>query len=129
VENTLSWPLIHAARLHGERIATRGGPAPLTYHELARRVGALGAGLERLGVQRGDVSPCSPRLRRHLECWLAISAHGRILNDLNIRLAPPSSPTCSTTASRGSCSSMRRCRHRPRAARALPAAGAAGLPR
>lgn len=88
MENTLSWPLIHAARYHGERIATRGGPEPLTYRELARRVGALGAGLQRLGVERGGVvAVLAENSRRHLECWLAISAHGRILNDLNIRLA------------------------------------------
>jgi long-chain acyl-CoA synthetase len=88
VENTLSWPLEHAARLHGDRLATLGGPEPVTYRELKRRVGGLGAGLERLGLQRGSVAAVlAENSRRHLECWLGVPAHGRVLNDLNIRLA------------------------------------------
>ena len=89
MENTLSWPLVHAARLYGERIATRGSPGPLTYRDLAHRVGGLGTGLARLGLQPASVvAVLAENSWRHLECWLGIPAHGRILNDLNIRLAP-----------------------------------------
>jgi long-chain acyl-CoA synthetase len=87
VENTLSWPLDHAARLHGDRLAFAGDP-PVTYRELRRRIGGLGSALERLDVARGAVAGVlAENSREHLECWLGIPTHGRVLNDLNIRLA------------------------------------------
>jgi long-chain acyl-CoA synthetase len=89
VENTLSWPLVHAARLHADNVATRGAPGPLSYRDLARRIGGLGAGLARLGLAPGSVAAVlAQNSWRHLECWLGIPAHGRVLNDLNTRLAP-----------------------------------------
>ena len=55
MENTLNWPLDHAVRLHAERPATLGGERPVTYRQLKRRIGGLGAGLERFGLGRGAV--------------------------------------------------------------------------
>jgi long-chain acyl-CoA synthetase len=75
----LSWPLTRAASLYGDAPAVGG----LSYGELARRVGALGAALE--GERIGWLGANSPA---HLEAWLAVPAFGRVLVDLNFRLAP-----------------------------------------
>ena len=79
----LSWPLARAAQLHGARTAVRDGDRTVTYAELARQVDALGAALPagHIGVLAANSLP-------HLECWLAIPAHGRVIVDLNHRLAP-----------------------------------------
>src|SRR3954470_6355153 len=77
----LSWPLQRAATQYGNRTAVAG----LTYAELARRVGALGAALGDLGARVGYLGANS---LAHLEAWLAVPAYGGVLVDLNYRLAP-----------------------------------------
>src|SRR5687768_925707 len=75
----LSWPLARAASLYGDAPAVAG----LTYGELARRVGALGAALESERIGWLGANSLA-----HLEAWLAVPAFGRVLVDLNFRLAP-----------------------------------------
>jgi long-chain acyl-CoA synthetase len=85
----LDWALQRAAALKRGHTAVIDGETRLTYEQLARRVGALTAGLARLGVGRGDVvAVLSLNSHRHLECWLGIPRSGAVLNDLNFRLAP-----------------------------------------
>ena len=82
----LGWPLERAARLHGGEVAVIDGGQWVTYAELARRVGALGAALDVApGARVGYLGANS---LAHLECWLAVPASGRVLVDLNYRLAP-----------------------------------------
>jgi long-chain acyl-CoA synthetase len=51
-------------------------------------VGALGASLQALGVGTGGrVGFLGVNSLAHLECWLAVPAFGRVLVDLNFRLA------------------------------------------
>ncbi len=84
----LGWPLRHAAQLYGGSVAVIDGPRALTYRELAGRVRALGAGLAELSVARGDrVGFLGVNSLSHLECWLGAPASGRVLVDLNFRLA------------------------------------------
>ncbi len=86
----LGWPLRRAAQLHGGSVAVIDGRRSLTYAELARRVGALDSGLERAAVARGArVGFLGVNSLAHLECWLGVPASGRVLVDLNFRLAPP----------------------------------------
>jgi long-chain acyl-CoA synthetase len=77
----LSWPLQRAATQYGNTPAVAG----LTYAELARRVGALGAALGGLGARVGYLGANS---LAHFEAWLAVPAYGGVLVDLNYRLAP-----------------------------------------
>ncbi len=84
----LRWPLERAARVHGPSVAVSGAGRSLTYAELAERVTALGAALATLGVQPGDrVAFLGVNSLAHLECWLGVPAAGRVLVDLNTRLA------------------------------------------
>ena len=87
---SLDWVLDRAAEIHAARPAVADGPVHLTYAELAGRVRGLGSGLHDLGLVEGDVVGClSLNTHQHLECWLGLPYHGFVLNDLNIRLAPP----------------------------------------
>ncbi len=84
----LRWPLQRAARVHGESPAVTSAGRSLTYAELAARVDALGAALAGLGVAGGErVAFLGVNSLAHLECWLAVPAAGRVLVDLNTRLA------------------------------------------
>jgi long-chain acyl-CoA synthetase len=84
----LSWPLARAAASHGEMTAVAAGGRKLTYRELARRVGGLGAALEALGVGTGErVGFIGVNSLAHVECWLGVPAFGRVFVDLNYRLA------------------------------------------
>jgi long-chain acyl-CoA synthetase len=84
----LSWPLRRAARLHGDAPAVTAGERTLPYAELADRVGRLGAALDRLGVLPGErVGYLGANSLAHHECWLGVPAFGRVLVDLNFRLA------------------------------------------
>jgi long-chain acyl-CoA synthetase len=90
MHGTLAWPLEHAARPHGDRLAVIDGSRRLTYRELHDRVRRLGAGLETLGLAPGAVvGALLGNSLEHLEAWLAVPAHGRVLNTLNTRLAVP----------------------------------------
>ena len=82
----LGWPLERAARLYGGEVAVVDGERSVTYAELARRAGAIGAALD---VEPGGrVGYLGANSLAHLECWLAVPASGRVLVDLNYRLAP-----------------------------------------
>jgi long-chain acyl-CoA synthetase len=88
VSGSLSWPLQHALQVHGERTAVIDGERRLTYRELGERVSHLGGALERLRVLPGAfVGTLAGNTAAHLECWLAVPAHGRVINSLNHRLA------------------------------------------
>jgi long-chain acyl-CoA synthetase len=84
----LRWPLERAARVHGDAVAVTAADGSLTYAELAARVQALATALAGLGVQPGDrVAFLGVNSLAHLECWLGVPACGRVLVDLNTRLA------------------------------------------
>ena len=83
----LSWPLERAARLYGEKTALVDGERSVTYAQLSRRVGGLGAALDQLGVAGGGrVGVLAPNSLAHAEWWLGVPAFGRVLVDLNFRL-------------------------------------------
>ena len=83
----LSWPLRRAAQLHGSRPAITASGRTIDYATLARRVGALGAALDELGVGTGErVGYLGVTSLAHLEAWLGVPAFGRVLVDLNTRL-------------------------------------------
>ncbi len=84
----LSWPLRRAARLYPESVAVIEGERSVTYGALLRRVGAIGSGLDELAVAPGGrVGFLGLNSLAHLECWLGVPAAGRVLVDLNFRLA------------------------------------------
>jgi long-chain acyl-CoA synthetase len=84
----LGWPLRRAAQLYGDSPAVIDGRRSVTYGELARRVAALGSALEELSVPAGErVGFLGVNSLAHLECWLGVPAAGRVLVDLNFRLA------------------------------------------
>jgi long-chain acyl-CoA synthetase len=84
----LSWPLQRAAALRGGAIAVTCAGRSVTYAQLAERVAGLHAGLESLGVAAGErVAYLGANSLAHLECWLGVPAAGRVLVDLNVRLA------------------------------------------
>ena len=64
------------------------GERSLTYAQLAARVGAVGAALDDLDLGEGArIGFLGVNSIAHLECWLAVPAFGRVLVDLNFRLA------------------------------------------
>ncbi len=63
------------------------GLGELTYGDVARRVRALQAGLDELGVDAGErVAVISPNAGRLLELFYAVPGSGRILVPINFRL-------------------------------------------
>jgi long-chain acyl-CoA synthetase len=89
VSGSLSWPLQHAVQVHGDRTAVIDADRQLTYRELGERVSLLGGALDRLGLAPGAfVGTLAGNTAAHLESWLAVPAHGRVINSLNHRLAP-----------------------------------------
>src|SRR5881275_1603651 len=59
----------------------------LTYGEVARRVRALQAGLDELGIDVGErVAVVSPNAARLLELFYAVPSSGRVLVPINFRL-------------------------------------------
>jgi long-chain acyl-CoA synthetase len=88
VSGNLSWPLEHAVQVHGDRPAVIEGRRRLSYRELGDRVARWGGALDRLDVPPGAVvGALAGNITAHLECWLAVPAHGRVMNSLNHRLA------------------------------------------
>lgn len=84
----LRWPLDRAAALYGDQIAVTADEWSITYGQLAVRTAALGAGLTALGiVPQERVAVLGANSAAHLECWLGIPASGRVIADLNTRLA------------------------------------------
>jgi acyl-CoA synthetase (AMP-forming)/AMP-acid ligase II len=80
--------LERAARLFGDREAVVDGDLRWDYAELRRRVAGFDAALDGLGLGAGDVvGVLGLNSAAHLVSWLAIPRSGRVLNDLNYRLA------------------------------------------
>ena len=66
-----------------------GGLGRVTYRDLAARAAALAAGLDELGVERGDrVAIVSHNSARLLESFFGVTSWGRVLVPINFRLAP-----------------------------------------
>src|SRR4051794_971671 len=88
VAGDLSWPLTHAARLHGAAPAVTYAQRTVTYAQLARRVGGLGASLDALGLAAGArVGVLAANSLAHVACFLGIPAAGRVVVDPNFRPA------------------------------------------
>ena len=77
----LSWPLARAALVHGDKAAVIDGDVTVTYRELAARVAALGS------LEARTIGFLGGNSLAHLACWLGVPASGRVLVDLNYRLA------------------------------------------
>ena len=89
MSETLGATLERPLRLFADREAVVDGDERWTYRELGRRVAAFDAGLTELGLAAGDVvGVLGLNSAAHLVAWLAIPRSGRVLNDLNVRLAP-----------------------------------------
>jgi acyl-CoA synthetase (AMP-forming)/AMP-acid ligase II len=66
-----------------------GGLGRVTYRGLADRAAALAAGLDEMGVDRGErVAIVSHNSARLLESFFGVTAYGRVLVPMNFRLAP-----------------------------------------
>jgi acyl-CoA synthetase (AMP-forming)/AMP-acid ligase II len=85
--------LARAEVVYGARVGVVDEPdgpdslGELTYAEVARRVRALQAGLDELGVDPGErVAVVAPNSARMLELLYAVPASGRILVPINFRL-------------------------------------------
>ncbi len=84
----LGWPLRRARALYRDSPAVIDGRHRVTYGQLADRVAALGAAIAELEVPAGRrVGFLGANSLAHLECWLGVAAAGRVLVDLNFRLA------------------------------------------
>ncbi|MCU1672303.1 MAG: AMP-dependent synthetase and ligase [Frankiales bacterium] len=89
--------LDRAALCYPERVGVVDEPGPfqdgglgrLTYRELARRAAGMAAGLDELGVGRGErVAVVSHNSARLLESFFGVTSYGRVLVPINFRLAP-----------------------------------------
>src|SRR4051812_25058820 len=85
--------LDRAVQVYGDRVGVIDEPTvddslgELTYREFARRVRALQAGLDELGVDVGErVAVVSPNAARLLELFFAVPGSGRVLVPINFRL-------------------------------------------
>src|SRR5580698_888612 len=85
--------LARAETVYADRVGVidePGGPdslGELTYGQVARRVRALQAGLDELGVGPGErVAVVSPNSARMLELFYAVPSSGRVLVPINFRL-------------------------------------------
>ncbi|MFV8229992.1 class I adenylate-forming enzyme family protein [Mycolicibacterium fortuitum] len=81
--------LDRAAALFPDRKAISDRGLRWNYRELHARVSSFDAGLDDLGLGEGDVvAILALNSAAHLIAWLGIPRSGRVLNDLNTRLAP-----------------------------------------
>src|SRR5947199_4725783 len=85
--------LARAEQVYGDRVGVIDEPqctdnlGALTYAEVARRVRALQAGLDELGIDVGErVAVVSPNAARLLELFYAVPSSGRVLVPINFRL-------------------------------------------
>jgi acyl-CoA synthetase (AMP-forming)/AMP-acid ligase II len=85
--------LARAETVYADRIGVIDEPTAadslgeLTYAQIARRVRALQAGLDELGVGEGErVAVVSPNAARMLELYFAVPTSGRVLVPINFRL-------------------------------------------
>ena len=87
---TVAWPLRRAAQIRPDGEAIVDGPVRRTWAEVHDRLARLASGLDRLYIAPGDrVAVLAHNSGNHLEAWLGLPAHGRVINDLNLRLAAP----------------------------------------
>ena len=88
MDATVAWPLRRAARVLPDGEALVDGATRRSWADVHRRLSCLAAGLDDLGIARGDrVAVLAHNSANHLEAWLALPAHGWVINDLNLRLA------------------------------------------
>ena len=88
MDATVAWPLRRAARVRPDGEALVDGATRRTWADVHRRLSRLAAGLDDLGIAKGDrVAVLAHNSANHLEAWLGLPAHGRVINDLNLRLA------------------------------------------
>src|SRR3954452_18010684 len=87
--------LDRAETVFGDRVGVIDEPdcadnlGALTYADVARRVRALQAGHDELGVDPGErVAVVSPNAARLLELFYAVPSSGRVLVPINFRLRP-----------------------------------------
>jgi long-chain acyl-CoA synthetase len=84
----LAWPIRRAAALFGAAEAVVDGDRRFSYTELSDRIGSLRGALEAGAVAEGGrVGFVGVNSLAHLECWFGVPAAGRVLVDLNLRLA------------------------------------------
>jgi len=89
VSENLGAALERATLLYGTCQAVVEGDLRWSYTELRARAAAFDAALDELGLAQGDVvGVLALNSAAHLVTWLAIPRSGRVLNDLNFRLAP-----------------------------------------
>jgi long-chain acyl-CoA synthetase len=89
MSDNLGAALERAAALFGDRDAVVDGTVRWDYRDLRRRVASFDAGLDALGLRHGDVvGVLALNCAEHLVAWLGVPRSGRVLNDLNTRLAP-----------------------------------------
>jgi fatty-acyl-CoA synthase len=78
-----------ARRLYGSREAVVDGDRRLTYADFFARCDRWSAGLQRLGVGKGDrVAYIATNTHRQLESFYAVPAIGAVLVPINFRLTP-----------------------------------------
>jgi acyl-CoA synthetase (AMP-forming)/AMP-acid ligase II len=88
--------LDRAELVYGDRVGVVDEPNPpggglgrLTYREMAQRARSMAAGLDELGIDRGErVAVLSPNAGRLLEMFFGVTAYGRVLVPINFRLSP-----------------------------------------
>ena len=86
--------LQRADHVYGERVGVVDEPSPpdgswgsLTWRQVHQRARAQAAGLDRLGVGRGErVAIVSPNAARFLVSFFGISGFGRVMVPINFRL-------------------------------------------
>jgi long-chain acyl-CoA synthetase len=89
MDGSLSWVLDDAIALEPDRTAVVDGDLRRSYAEIGERCARLAGALEDLGVAEGGVvGILALNSAVHLELWLGIPRAGRVMNDLNFRLAP-----------------------------------------
>src|SRR5438309_4500207 len=88
--------LQRADHVYGERVGVVDEPSPsdgswgsLTWRQVHHRARAQAAGLDRLGIGRGErVAIVSPNAARFLTSFFGVSGFGRVLVPINFRLQP-----------------------------------------
>ncbi|MDQ6648789.1 MAG: AMP-binding protein [Actinomycetota bacterium] len=89
--------LDRAELVYGDRLGVVDEPTPpggtlgrLSYREFAARAHSIAAGLDELGIGRGErVALVTPNATRFLELLYGVTAYGRVLVPINFRLQPP----------------------------------------
>ena len=88
MDATVAWPLRRAARILPDGEALVDGATRRSWAEVHDRVSRVGTGLDGLGIAKGErVAVLAHNSANHLEAWLGLPAYGRVINDLNLRLA------------------------------------------